>query len=155
FPRLPTSLFVVLLAIALMYVTNLEARGVAVAGAIPRGLPMPGLPTVDPSLLSPLIGLAFGCFLLSYVEGISVARTFAAREHETVDANQELYANGAINIGVGFFQGFPVGGSMSRSAVNSEAGAKTPLAGGVAAILLAAVLVFLTGPFSKLPEATL
>jgi high affinity sulfate transporter 1 len=155
YPRLPTSLFVVILAIIVMYVTDLEDRGVEVAGDIPRGLPTPDLPTVDASLLPALLGLAFGCFLLSYVEGVSVARTFAAREHESVDANQELYANGAINVGAGIFQGFPVGGSMSRSAVNSEAGAKTPLAGGFAAILLAIVLLFLTEPFGKLPEATL
>jgi high affinity sulfate transporter 1 len=155
FPRLPTSLFVVILAIVVMYVTDLEDKGVAVAGDIPSGLPLPDLPTVDPSLLPALVGLAFGCFLLSYVEGVSVARTFAAREHETVDANQELYANGAINVGAGIFQGFPVGGSMSRSAVNAEAGAKSPLAGGFAAILLAVVLLFLTEPFGKLPEATL
>jgi high affinity sulfate transporter 1 len=155
FPRLPTSLFVVILAIAVMYVSDLEDKGVAVAGDIPGGLPLPDVPTVDPTLLPTLIGLAFGCFLLSYVEGISVARTFAARQHETVDANQELYANGAINLGSGIFQGFAVGGSMSRSAVNSEAGARTPLAGGFAAILLAIVLLFLTEPFGKLPEATL
>ncbi len=155
FPRLPTSLFVVLLAIALMYVTDLEEKGVKVAGHIPRGLPLPDLPTVDSSLLPALFGLALGCFLLSYVEGVSVARTFAAREHERVDANQELYANGAINVGAGILQGFAVGGSMSRSAVNAEAGARTPLAGGVAAILLAVVLLFLTEPFGKLPEATL
>jgi MFS superfamily sulfate permease-like transporter len=138
-----------------MYVSDLEDRGVEVAGDIPRGLPIPDLPTVEASLLPTLIGLAFGCFLLSYVEGISVARTFAAREHERVDANQELYANGAINVGAGLFQGFAVGGSMSRSAVNAEAGARTPLAGGFAALLLAVVLLFLTEPFGKLPEATL
>jgi high affinity sulfate transporter 1 len=155
FPRLPTSLFVVILAIAVMYVSDLEVRGVAVAGEIPGGLPLPDVPTVAPALVPTLIALAFGCFLLSYVEGVSVARTFAAREHQTIDANQELYANGAINVGSGIFQGFAVGGSMSRSAVNAEAGARTPLAGGFAAILLAIVLLFLTKPFGKLPEATL
>ena len=155
FPRLPSSLFVVLLAIGVMYATNLEQRGVAVAGDIPAGLPWPSLPIVAPDLWSPILALAFGCFLLSYVEGISVARTFAARHKEPIDANQELYANGAINVGAGLFQGLPVGGSMSRSAVNDAGGARTPLAGAVAAVLLGIVLLFLTEPFSKLPEATL
>lgn len=154
-PRLPTSLFVVALAIALMYITDLQDKGVKVAGNIPRGLPTPNFPTVPRSDLDDVIALAIGCFLLSYIEGISVARTFAAKHKEAVDANQELYANGAINIGAGFFKGFAVGGSMSRSAVNEESGAKTPLAGGFAAILLAIVLLVLTAPFEKLPEATL
>jgi high affinity sulfate transporter 1 len=154
-PRLPTSLFVVVLAVVLMYVTNLEDKGVAVAGHIPAGLPRPRIPTVDHSILPTLFALAFGCFLLSYIEGVSCAETFAARHKERIDADQELFANGAINLGAGLFRGFPVGGSMSRSAVNDSAGAKTPLAGAFAAILLAIVLLVLTAPFEKLPEATL
>jgi high affinity sulfate transporter 1 len=155
FPKLPTSLFIVILAIGLMYISDLEDRGVAVAGNIPTGLPSPRIPTVDADLLPALIGLAFGCFLLSYVEGVSTARTLAARHKEKVNANQELYANGAINLASGLFRGFSVGGSMSRSAVNEEAGARTPLAGGFAAVLLAIVLLILTAPFEKLPETTL
>jgi sulfate permease, SulP family len=154
-PRLPTSLFVVVLAIVLMYATNLEDKGVAVAGNIPAGLPAPRIPAVPSDILPALFGLAFGCFLLSYVEGISVARTFAVKHKDSVDANQELFANGAINLGAGIFRGFPVGGSMSRSAVNESAGSKTPLAGGFAGIILAVVLLVLTAPFEKLPEATL
>jgi sulfate permease, SulP family len=154
-PRLPTSLFVVVLVIALMYVTDLEEKGVKVAGNIPAGLPSPRIPSVPPDVVPAVAGLAFGCFLLSYVEGISVARTFAAKHKESVDANQELFANGAINVGAGLFRGIPVGGSMSRSAVNESSGAKSPLAGGFAAILLAVVLLVLTAPFEKLPETKL
>jgi high affinity sulfate transporter 1 len=154
-PRLPTSLFVVVMAIALMYLSDLEDRGVAVAGNIPRGLPLPSIPTVDASILPAISALAFGCFLLSYIEGVSTARTFASRHKERVNADQELFANGAINISAGLFKGFPVGGSMSRSAVNEEAGARTPLAGAFAALLLAVVLLILTAPFEKLPETTL
>jgi MFS superfamily sulfate permease-like transporter len=138
-----------------MYVSDLEDKGVKVAGHIPSGLPAPRIPTVDHSILPTLTALAFGCFLLSYIEGISCARTFAARHKERIDADQELFANGAINVGAGLFRGFPVGGSMSRSAVNESAGARTPLAGAFAAIILALVLLILTAPFEKLPEATL
>jgi high affinity sulfate transporter 1 len=154
-PKLPGSLIVVLAAIALMYVSDLEDRGISVAGDIPSGLPSLGISDLPSGHYSELIGLAFGIFLLSYVEGIGVARTFAAKYKEKVDANQELYANGAINIASGFASGLPVGGSMSRSAVSESAGGKTPLAGGVAAILLAIVLLFLTALFSELPETTL
>ncbi|HET9661121.1 MAG TPA: SulP family inorganic anion transporter [Thermomicrobiales bacterium] len=154
-PALPGSLIVVLASIGLMYVTDLQDKGVKVAGEFPSGLPGIGVSSIPSGHLSDIIGLAFGCFLLSYVEGIGVAKTFAARHKQPVDANQELYANGAINIVAGIAKGFPVGGSMSRSAVNDAGGAKTPLAGGIAAILLAIVLLFLTGIFAKLPEATL
>jgi high affinity sulfate transporter 1 len=154
-PSLPGSLIVVLGAIALMYVTDLQDKGVKVAGEFPSGLPSLGITGLPSDHFSDIIGLAFGCFLLSYVEGIGVAKTFAAKHKQRIDANQELYANGAINIAAGIAKGFPVGGSMSRSAVNEAGGAKTPLAGGVAAVLLALVLLFLTGVFAKLPEATL
>lgn len=154
-PALPGSLIVVLASIGLMYVTDLQDKGVKVAGEFPSGLPGLGITGLPSGHFSDIVGLAFGCFLLSYVEGIGVAKTFAARHKQPVDANQELYANGAINIASGLFKGFPVGGSMSRSAVNEAGGAKTPLAGGVAALILGVVLLFLTGVFAKLPEATL
>ncbi len=154
-PSLPGSLIVVLASIGLMYVTDLQGKGVKVAGEFPSGLPGLGITGLPSGHFSDIVGLAFGCFLLSYVEGIGVAKTFAARHKQPVDANQELYANGAINIASGLFKGFPVGGSMSRSAVNEAGGAKTPLAGGIAAIILGVVLLFLTGVFAKLPEATL
>ncbi len=154
-PRLPGALIVVLAAIAVMWLSNLEDRGLKVAGAIPRGLPGPEIPTIDASDLSTLLGLAFGLFLLSYIEGIGAARTFATAHKYKIDANQELIANGAANISAGLFQGYNVGGSMSRSAVNDSGGAKSPAASLFAAIILAIVLLFLTKPFSYLPEATL
>ncbi|MCC6943782.1 MAG: sulfate permease [Thermomicrobiales bacterium] len=154
-PKLPGSLIVVLASIALMYVSDLEDRGVSVAGEFPSGLPSLGISNLPSGHYSDIVGLAIGCFLLSYVEGIGVAKTFAAKRRQPIDPDQELYANGAINIAAGVASGFPVGGSMSRSAVSDAGGAKTPLAGGVAAVLLALVLLFLTGMFAKLPEATL
>jgi MFS superfamily sulfate permease-like transporter len=155
FPKLPGALIVVIAAILVMWLSNLEDRGLEVAGHIPSGLPSFAIPTVDSSDLTALIGLAFGLFLLSYIEGVGAARTFASKYTYKLDANQELIANGAANISAGLFSGFNVGGSMSRSAVNDAGGAKTPLAGLCAAVILAIVLLFLTEPFSYLPEATL
>jgi len=154
-PRLPAALLVVLGAITVSWAFELAERGVHVAGSIPSGLPTPAIPTVDSSQALDLVSLAFGVFLLSYIEGVSVARTFAARHRYPVDPNQELLANGLTNVASGLFRGYSVGGSMSRSAVADNAGAKTPAAGAVAAILLGVVLLFLTAPFSYLPEATL
>ncbi len=154
-PKLPAALIVVVLAIVVMWLSDLDERGVAITGEIPQGLPVPTIPWVDASLIPALTSLAFGCFLLSYVEGIGVARTFAARYKYPIDANQELIANGAMNLVSGVFRGYVTGGSMSRSAVNDEAGAKTPLVGAVAAAIMVVVLLFLTGPFKYLPETTL
>jgi SulP family sulfate permease len=154
-PRLPASLIVVLLSIGLMYVTDLEDRGVAVAGHIPSGLPAPGISDFPSGHLSELIGLSLGCFLLAYIEGIGAARTFAARHREKVNPGQELFATGAINLASGLFRGYPVGGGMSKSAVNDAAGSKTPLSSAFAAVMVGLVLLFLTGMFSKLPDPIL
>ncbi|MGN6484277.1 MAG: SulP family inorganic anion transporter, partial [Thermomicrobiales bacterium] len=155
FHRLPTALIVVVAAILVSWSTGLEDKGVAVAGKIPGGLPTPALPAIPADQLPQLVSLAFGAFLLSYIEGIGAAKTFAARYRERIDSNQELFANGVANIGAGLFQGYTVGGSMSRSAVNDSAGSKTPLAGAIASAVVGLVLLFLTAPFSHLPETTL
>jgi high affinity sulfate transporter 1 len=155
FRRLPVPLIVVVLSILLMWRSNLEERGVEVAGKIAQGLPAPIVPRVDRADVPELLGLAFGVFLLSYVEGVGVAKTIAARHKEKIDANQELLANGVANLASGFFRGFSVGGSMSRSAVNESIGAATPATGAFASLLIGIVLLVLTGPFQYLPEATL
>ena len=155
-PRWPSALIVVLASIALMSATDLTARGVAITGAIPSGLPAPQIPKLfNLNLVRLLLPLAFSVFMLSYVEGMSMARTFADKHHYKIDADQELLALGMSNLGVGVFQGFPIGGSMSRSAVGDKSGAQSPLAGGVAALSIAVVLLFLTGLFTNLPETIL
>ena len=155
-PRWPAALIVVLASIVLMSVTNLAARGVAITGEIPSGLPTPQLPALfDLNMVRLLLPLAFSVFMLAYVEGMSMARSFADKHHYKIDADQELLALGMSNLGVGVFQGFPIGGSMSRSAVADKSGAQSPLAGGVAALSIAVVLLFLTGLFTNLPETIL
>jgi len=155
FPRLPTSLVVVLLGILLMSVTNLSDRGVAIVGDIPQGLPAFGIPEFTLSDIGDLLPLALAVFILAYVEGMAMVRTFANKRQYRADANQELLALGAANIASGLGQGYAVGGSMSRSVVNDNSGAKTPLAGGIAGLLIIVVILFLTGLFSKLPEPIL
>jgi sulfate permease, SulP family len=156
FPKLPVALIVVLLSIALMSWTDLAAdHDIKLAGNIPRGLPDIGLPNYPSGYGAELTALALGCFLLSYVEGFAAARAFATRHKYKLDPDQELIACGATNLAAGLGQGYVVGGSMSRSAVSDSSGAKTPLAGGFAAILLLIVMLFLTGIFSDLPETIL
>ena len=153
--KLPWSLIVVLLSILVISVTNLEERGVAITGDIPSGLPVPTVPNVELGDITALLPAAMAVFLLSYVEGMGAVQTFAKEHRYRADANQELLALGASNAASGLFQAFPVGGSMSRSAVSNGAGAKTPLASLGTGVLVAVVALFLTGLFHNLPEAVL
>lgn len=155
FPKLPSALIVVILSIALVSVLELTARGVAVAGTIPQGLPTLTFPQMSYDDIQDLLPTAFACFLLSYLEGMGAIRTFASEHHYRIDADQELLALGAANLAAGVGQGFAVGGSLSRSTVNNASGACTALSGVITAFILGVVLLFLTGLFRNLPEAVL
>jgi sulfate permease, SulP family len=154
-PKLPWALIVVLGSIGLMTVIDSKAHGIDVVGAIPSGLPVMSLPPVFLPDVRDVIRGAVAIFVLAYVEGMSMARTFASKNGYQVDPNQELLALGFASIGAGFTQSYPVAGSFSRSALNDETGAKTQLAGGFSALLVVLVVLFLTGLFSKLPEPIL
>jgi high affinity sulfate transporter 1 len=159
-PGRPVALGVVLLALVGASLGRIEQRGVKVVGPLPAGLPHfqvagAGLGVVRTEELRQLTRLAFACFLLAYIESVSAARTFALRHRYAVDARQEFLGLGAANLLVGLWQGFPVAGGLSQSAVNEKAGARTPLSLVVAAAVIALVLLFFTGLFQSLPEAVL
>jgi SulP family sulfate permease len=147
FPRLPGSLFVVILSIIFVALTDLAEKGVEIVGTIPQGLPELGFPVISPGDVELVLPLAIGLFILSFVELSTIARTYAKAHEYEIDNNQELLALGASNISVGFSQGFPVAGSFSKSAVNDRNNAKTQLAGGIAAGVTILVVLFLTGFF--------
>ena len=102
-----------------------------------------------------IVPLAAGCLLLAYIEGISAARTFAAKHGYALDPRQEFLGIGAANLAAALGQGYPVAGGLSQSAVNDKAGARTPLALVFASITLALCLLFLTGLLENLPKAVL
>ncbi len=93
--------------------------------------------------------------LVGFAEGLGAAKTYAARDHYEVDANRELLGLGAANIASGLSSGMVVNGSLSKTAVNGSAGARTQLSGLTVAALTIVTLLFLTGLFEDLPEATL
>jgi sulfate permease, SulP family len=155
FPRWPVSLTVVALSIALMYGTDLASSGVRTCGEIAQGLPSFGLALASPSEIEQLLPVAFACFLLAYVEGISAARALAVRRGERIDPNQELLALGAANLAGGLSQSYPAAGGLGQSAVNHDAGARTPLSLVFASSVFAIALLFLTGIFARLPQAIL
>lgn len=154
-PGRPAALAVVVLSTAAVSLFGLAARGVTVVGLIPAGLPAFAVPAIDLQQVESLLGLAFACFLLSYVESIAAARTFAERHGYSVDPRQELLGLGAANLAAALGQGFPVGGGLSQSAVNEQAGAKSPLSLVFASLTLSLVLFFLTGLLRNLPDAVL
>lgn len=155
FPSRPIALVVVLLSILVMSVTSLAAAGVKVVGEIGGGVTVIDVTQVTLPDVPAVLPLALACFLLAYVESISVVRSFALKHGYPADADREMLALGAANIAVGLAQGFPVGGGMSQSAVNEQAGARTPASLLVASLVVAAVVLFLTGLFRDLPQPIL
>jgi high affinity sulfate transporter 1 len=154
-PGRPVALAVVALAIFLASALGLPAIGVPVTGNIPQGLPSLAGPALRLRDVEGIMPLAAGCLLLAYIEGVSAARTFAAKHGYELDPRQEFLGIGAANLGAALGQGYPVAGGLSQSAVNDKAGARTPLALVAASITLALCLLFLTDLLENLPKAVL
>jgi MFS superfamily sulfate permease-like transporter len=154
-PGRPVGLAVVILAIVVATVFGLPALGIPVTGEIPKGLPSFAMPTFGLLEFDELFPLAAGILLLAYVEGVSAARSFAARHGYPLDVRQEFLGLGAANLAVSLGHGYPVAGGLSQSAVNDQAGAKTPLALVICSATLAICLLFLTGLLTNLPKAVL
>ncbi|WP_278264863.1 SulP family inorganic anion transporter [Nocardia sp. AG03] len=155
-PLVPGSLLAVLLGIVTVQLFDLEDKGVAIVGHIDAGLPALGLPGgVGFHDYLDLLGPAVGVLVIGFAEGLGAAKTYAAKAGYTIDPNRELFGLGAANLGSGLASGMVVNGSLSKTAVNGGAGAKTQVSGLVVAALTLLTLLFLTGLFEKLPEATL
>ena len=156
-PRLSRSIPAALVAVALGILASallgLGGLGVKLVGDIPAGLPSFSLP--DLSLVSALWPGALGIALMSFVESIASARAFAQHDDLPVDADQELRALGAANIGGGFFQAYPAGGGTSQTAVNDQAGARSQLAQAITAGMVVVTLLFLAPLIGLMPQATL
>lgn len=145
---------VVLLAAAGVALTGIEDR-LAVVGSLPTGLPQMVWPSLDWTLISALWLPALIISLITFVESVAIAQAFARKAGERIDPNAELRGLGAANLASAFSGAFPVTGGFSRTVVNAEAGARTPLAGVLAAALMVLVLLFATGMFRSLPTTVL
>jgi SulP family sulfate permease len=154
-PRIPAPLIVVVGAIAASAALDLAAEGVSVVGDIPAGLPSVEVPSPPLDDALALIPAALGLFLVSFADEILTARSFAGRHNQHVSVESELLAMGAANAAAGITQGLPVGASGSRTAVNDAMGARSQVAGLLAAGAVVLVLLFLTGPIADLPKAVL
>jgi SulP family sulfate permease len=154
-PGMPVGLAVVALSIVAALAFGLADLGVPTTGEVPAGLPSLEGPALRLRDVEGIFPLAAGCLLLAYVEGVSAARTFAAKHGYTLDPRQEFLGIGAANLAAALGHGYPVAGGLSQSAVNDMAGARTPLALVFASFALALCLLFLTGVLANLPKAVL
>lgn len=154
-PGRPVALFVVIAAIVALSITPLAGMGFRTVGALPAGLPDFALPSLRARDIDGVLPLAFACFLLAYIEGVSAARTLAQKNGYEIDARQELLALSAANAAAAFGQGYPVAGGLSQSTVNDKAGARTPLALVFASATIALCLLYLTDLLRNLPDVVL
>ena len=154
-PVIPGSLLAVLLGIAAVAVFHLDDHGVEIVGSITAGLPSIGLPSLTLHDYLDMVGPAIGVLLIGFAEGLGAAKTYAVKEGYDIDTNRELLGMGVANLGAGVTNGMVVNGSLSKTAVNGSAGARTQLSTIVVSALTVLTLLFLTGLFEKLPEAVL
>jgi SulP family sulfate permease len=154
-PRVPGALIVVVASVLAVQILDLENRGVKTVGDIPDSLPAFGIPSVDGSLIGRLLPTAIVITIVGFMESIAVAKVYARRHRYAVEPNSELIGLGAANVASGLFGGYPVTGGFSRTAVNDTAGARTPLASIVTALLVLATIALFTPLLSALPNAVL
>lgn len=154
--NIPSSLIAVILGILLTYIFQLSEFGVSIVQTIPEGLPLLKIPDFDLDKISRLIPLALTISIVAFIESYSVAKAIESKcKGYKVIANRELIGLGAANLIGALFQSYPVAGGFSRSAVNHQSGANTPLSSIISAGLIALTLLFLTPIFYYLPKAIL
>jgi high affinity sulfate transporter 1 len=156
-PRVPGALVLVVGGLAASWLFDLGARGVALVGDVPRGLPSLEVPDVqvlrDHGATIALAAVAL--VLIGFSQTAGDARTFAARHRYRIDVNQESLAQGMANVGAGLFQGMPVSTSLSASSLNDHSGARTGLASLTSGVIVILTLLVLAPLFSDLPKPVL
>lgn len=151
FPVRAVPLILVCLGIAAIVFLDLKLQGIKTVGAIPSGFPPLSFPHWNWELVMTLLPGASMIAMISFVESLSIAQATALQQRSHLNSNQELIALGLANISAGVSSAFPVTGSLSRTVVNADAGAKSPMAGVLSSILIIFVSLFFTGFFEDLP----
>jgi high affinity sulfate transporter 1 len=154
-PKVPAVLVAVVVSILAANAFNLADHGVSLVGPLPQGFPPLTLPSVPLSDMALLVAGAVGIAVVSLTDTISTASAFAARAGQEVDGDREMIGIGAANIAAGFFQGFPVSTSGSRTAVAEQAGARSQVTGLVGAAAITLMLLLVPGLLRNLPQPTL
>jgi sulfate permease, SulP family len=154
-PKIPGVLTAVVVTTVLAYAIGFQELGGKVVGEVPKGLPGVSVPRFDMTVMLQLSSAAVTIALIGFMEAIAIAKAMATTTRQRLDTNQELVGQGLGNIAAGMFQGYPVSGSFSRSAVNFTAGALTGFSSVVTGVVVAITLLFLTPLLYHLPQATL
>lgn len=154
--KIPAGLVLVFLATLITYFFQLDQSGIQIVKEVPAGFPEAAVPSFSWQEFKALLPAAIALALIAFMEAFTVSKTIEEKKGvQEVDANKELIALGSSNVVGSFFSAFPVTGGFSRTAVNNEAGAKTPLAGLIAALVILFALLFLTDLFYYLPKVSL
>jgi SulP family sulfate permease len=152
---LPDLLVVVIVMAAVVDSLGLDARGVKVIGEIPASLPSFAPPVVDATRVRELSSGALAIAVLGLLEAISMAKAIAAQTKQKLDMNQQCLSEGVANVTGAFFQCFPGSGSLTRSAINQQAGGSTQWSGVVSAVAVAAIMLVFA-PYARfIPRAAL
>jgi sulfate permease, SulP family len=154
-PKLPGAIVVAFLSILAVRLFDLTGHGIEVVGLVPTGFSFESWSIVSARDLWDLLPGALAVVVVGFAQSVAIAKAYAAKYHYPVDANQELIAYGAANLGAGALQGYTVTGSLSKSAAAEEAGGKSPVLLVVTAALVTLTIVLLAGLFKNLPEAIL
>jgi SulP family sulfate permease len=154
-PRFPGPIAVVLGGTFLVYIFGWDRLGVKVVGPVPQGLPAFSIPPLSLEGISVLFPSAMTILFISYMESISIAKVIAAKEKYKIDPNQEFTGIGLANLTAAFFSAYPVTGGFSRTALNHQAGARSPMASILTAAFVLLTLLFFTPLFYHLPKAIL
>ena len=156
FERVPGILIAVVGATLVVGAFGLdESAGVKVLGPLPQGLPSFALSWIDPADLGQVLIGGCAVAMVAFADTSVLSRTYAARTRSPVDPNQEMVGLGAANLAAGFFQGFPISSSSSRTPVAEAAGARTQLTGVVGALAVALLLVVAPNLLANLPSSAL
>src|SRR5215831_17705802 len=156
YKRIPGLLLAVVAATVVVGILNLNASaGVKVLGSLPQGLPSFALPIINFAHVGKVIVGGCAVAMVAFADTSVLSRTFAAKKRTPVDPNQEMIGLGAANLAAGFFQGFPISSSSSRTPVAEAAGAKTQITGVVGAVAVALLLLLAPNLLKNLPSSAL
>lgn len=153
--RIPGAIVVVALGLLVSVVADLAAHGVAVVGTVPTGFEFVSWSGVSYDDVVSMIPGALGILVVGFAQSIAIAKAIAPPSTGTVDANAEMIGYGAASFGSGLLQGYPLAGSLSKTAAATQAGARSQLAYVCSAVLVVATILVLAAVFEDLPEAVL
>jgi SulP family sulfate permease len=155
-PRMPAALLGMIVATAAVVVLQLDSAGVKVVGEIPRSLPpLVKLPLLNLELIGQLSSGALAVGAISLVESVAISRSVASQSGQHLDSNQEFIGQGLSNLVTGFFSGFAVSGSFTRTAVNYDAGARTSVATIISGVFILVSMLAIAPLAANLPRTAL